>query len=57
MHGLTKFTGKVVSLLAAGTLLFAIIGSITSSVIPGIVFVVFIIALLIIYFLGLGKCL
>ncbi|WP_164880580.1 DUF3784 domain-containing protein [Clostridium manihotivorum] len=55
VHGLAKFAGKIFSLIAAGTLLLAIVGSITSSVIPGRVFLVYSIALLIIYFWGLGK--
>ncbi|MBK1811964.1 hypothetical protein JHL18_15185 [Clostridium sp. YIM B02505] len=55
LHGLAKFAGKIVALMAAGILLLAIAGSITSSVIPGRVFIVYIISLLFFYFFRLGK--
>ncbi|MDP4087418.1 MAG: hypothetical protein Q8934_22910 [Bacillota bacterium] len=51
VHGLAKFAGIITALVATGTLLLAIAGSI----IPGRVYIVYIIALLAIYFFRIGK--
>ncbi|QAA30574.1 hypothetical protein [Clostridium manihotivorum] len=51
--GLAKFAGKVIALMATGIFILALVGSIIPH--AGIAFIIYIIALLIVYIFRLGK--